>query len=116
MRFVDYGIYGDGDLYESDANLALGYVARLESHGSYVAIKLHYTSQLIPGNLESFRVLRVSCDVSLNRPSNFTYEAFVDKVEATDQLSMILRHSGSEFVVANSQLITKMKRSKGKDV
>lgn len=115
-RFVNYGIYGDGDLYESDANVALGYVARLETLSNYVAMRIHYVSQIIAGNIESFRVLRLSFDTSLQRPSAFRYEAFIDKVEATDQISAIIRHSGSEFVVQTVSLATKMKRSKGKDV
>lgn len=116
MLFVDSGIYGDGDLYESDANVSLGYAAKQEVHGNYVALRLHYTGALIPGNLESFRVLRLSYDASLNRPSAFGYEAFVDRVESTDQISVILHHTGTELTLKNMSLVLKQKRSKGKDV
>lgn len=116
MLFIDSGIYGDGDLYESDANQSLGYSAWAESAGSYVAVRLHYTSQVVPGNIESFRVLRVSFDCSLNRPAANAYEAFIDRVDAADQISVILHRSGDEFIVDNLSLFLKMKRSKGKDV
>ena len=115
MRFIDFGIYDDGDIYEDDTDVPAGYIAKQEAHAHYIACRLRYVATIIPGAGEAFRIIRLALHTALDRQGSFTHEAFVDRTEATDHIGLIVHHTGSEFSVAHMQLILKGKRAKARE-
>lgn len=110
IRFIDFGVYDDGDIYESDVNIPIGYVAKQECHSHHIGIRVRYTSAVIPGSGEAFQLIRATLRATIDSVDYYTYLAFIDKVEATDHIAVRIKHSGSEFHINHITLEGKMRR------
>ena len=114
MPFINTGIYNDGDLYHSDAEDLLDFVAEQEAHSHYVSLRLRYSAELIPGASEAFRLLRASLRTAPDIQQIFTHEAFADRVESTEHVAARVNHSGSEFIIKHIQLMVQRKKHQPK--
>jgi hypothetical protein len=111
MPFIDDGIWGDGDIYFSDSEVISGFIARQEAQAHHVAIRLRYIPTIIPGAVESFRILRVALHDAVGRQESFSHEAFIDLVESTDHIGLRVTHAGSEFNIRHAQIIAKERQA-----
>src|ERR1700704_2829906 len=91
---IDCGIYGDGDLYQGESESTVEHAAYAEAHAHYISTRIRYLAQLVPGASESFRILRMALRLATDRQASFTHEAFLDTVEATEQMAVVVRHTG----------------------
>lgn len=110
IRYIDFGIYGDGDIYESDANVSLAYSVEREVHGHRISVRLRYTASLIPGGSEAFRLHDLRLRLAPDSQFSFTHEAFIDRVTPSNRLSVRVTHTGSEFNINHIQLIAQRKK------
>lgn len=111
---IDFGVYGDGDLYQSTNAGIDEYVTEYEAHLRRVGVVVRYTATQIPGATEAFFVSRIALRASPDRPTNYTHEAFCDRIEFTTRLSVVVKATGSEFQLYNVMLIAKGKRHQPK--
>lgn len=109
IRYIDYGIYGDGDIYESDVS-SLDAVANQETHPHRVSVKIKYTATITPGAGEAFSVYSVRLRLAPDSQRSFTHEAFIDAVTVSNHISAVVRHTGSEFILSHMQLIAQRKK------
>lgn len=112
--YIDYGIYGDGDIYEGDVGAPAEYVANQEVHAHYLAVIIRYTAALVPGGTEAFKIHQIVPREAIDRQGSFTHEAFLDRVEASNQLSFVIKHTGSEFIISHVQLLGQRKKHQPK--
>lgn len=108
--FIDSGIYGDGDIYESNVGTPLDFVAEQEVHGHRVSVRINYTAAVIPGEGEAFRVHDIRLRDAPDRQGSFTHEAFIDAITPSTHVSAKVKHSGSEFILSHMQLIAQRKK------
>lgn len=110
IRYIDYGIYGDGDVYESNDGQVVNAVANREVHGHRVGIRLKYTAALVPGGSEAFKLFDARLRTAVDRQGSFTHEAFIDRVTPSTRISVVVKHTGSEFIVQHIQIIAHRKK------
>lgn len=109
-RFINFGIYGDGDLYGSDIATVVKSVANQEVHGHRVAVQITYTGAVVPGGSEAFRINDIRLRLTPDRQGSFTHEAFIDKVTPSTRIALQITHAGSEFIISHAQLIAQRKK------
>ena len=108
--YIDTGIYDDGDLYQSTDGLPTSYIAVQELHYHRISPRINYTASVIPGAGESFKIFNIQLRVAQDSQQSFSHEAFVDLTTPSEFISPKINHLGSEFVIANVQLIAQRKR------
>lgn len=110
----DGSLYGDGDYYYEPANGPAEYVVEQEVHCHRLSVRVNYTSAAIAGATESFRLHDLRARVAPDRQASYTYEAFVDATTPSERISILVSHSGSEFIISHLQLVAQTKKHQPK--
>ena len=110
----DGSLYGDGDRYTSTEGIPFEYKVEKEVQCHRLSVKLSYTASSIAGAPEAFRIHDIRVRLAPIRQSEYTHQAYVDKVTPSERLAVAVTHSGSEFIISHIQLRASRKRHQPK--
>jgi hypothetical protein len=88
--------WSDGTLW-ADAHGSTGpYTAGVERSAYRVSLKITHANDTYPGSLSSFILRAASAEVGVRPQLPSHYEAFIDRNENSQRISVVVRHTADE--------------------